>query len=221
MVIDCAKGVEERTVKLMEVCRLRDTPIMTFINKLDRDGRAADRAARRDRARAEDPHRPGDLADRHGPRAQGHLPPAGGSHLRLRGRRARPHRRATASSRVCTRPTRARCSARTRRASPRRSSWCAGRARASIRRRYRGRAPDAGVLRLGNQQFRGRGAAARVRAARAGAAGARLPRAHRRAPSEPKLTGFVFKIQANMDPGHRDRIAFLRLCSGRYRAACA
>ncbi len=33
---------------------------------------------------------------------------------------------------------------------------------------------------------------------------------------EPKLTGFVFKIQANMDPGHRDRIAFMRLCSGRY-----
>ncbi|HEV2321146.1 MAG TPA: peptide chain release factor 3, partial [Gammaproteobacteria bacterium] len=39
MVIDCAKGVEERTIKLMEVCRLRDTPIMTFINKLDRDAR--------------------------------------------------------------------------------------------------------------------------------------------------------------------------------------
>lgn len=39
MVIDNAKGVEERTIKLMEVCRLRDTPIITFINKLDRDGR--------------------------------------------------------------------------------------------------------------------------------------------------------------------------------------
>jgi peptide chain release factor 3 len=39
MVIDCAKGVEERTIKLMEVCRLRDTPIFTFINKLDREGR--------------------------------------------------------------------------------------------------------------------------------------------------------------------------------------
>lgn len=39
MVIDCARGVEERTIKLMEVCRLRDTPIFTFINKLDRDGR--------------------------------------------------------------------------------------------------------------------------------------------------------------------------------------
>src|ERR1700683_3037516 len=40
MVIDCARGVEERTIKLMEVCRLRATPIMTFVNKLDRDGRA-------------------------------------------------------------------------------------------------------------------------------------------------------------------------------------
>lgn len=39
MVIDIAKGVEERTVKLMEICRLRDTPILTFINKLDREGR--------------------------------------------------------------------------------------------------------------------------------------------------------------------------------------
>ncbi|WP_416351524.1 peptide chain release factor 3 [Parashewanella curva] len=37
MVIDSAKGVEERTIKLMEVTRLRDTPIVTFMNKLDRD----------------------------------------------------------------------------------------------------------------------------------------------------------------------------------------
>lgn len=39
MVIDAAKGVEERTIKLMEVTRLRDTPILTFMNKLDRDVR--------------------------------------------------------------------------------------------------------------------------------------------------------------------------------------
>ncbi|SFR73100.1 bacterial peptide chain release factor 3 (bRF-3) [Marinobacter daqiaonensis] len=39
MVIDAAKGVEERTIKLMEVTRLRDTPILTFMNKLDRDTR--------------------------------------------------------------------------------------------------------------------------------------------------------------------------------------
>lgn len=37
MVIDGAKGVEERTIKLMDVCRLRDTPILSFINKMDRD----------------------------------------------------------------------------------------------------------------------------------------------------------------------------------------
>ncbi|MGB2192337.1 MAG: peptide chain release factor 3 [Luminiphilus sp.] len=37
MVIDGAKGVEDRTIKLMKVCRLRDTPIITFVNKLDRD----------------------------------------------------------------------------------------------------------------------------------------------------------------------------------------
>jgi len=39
MVIDVAKGVEERTEKLMDVCRLRTTPVMTFINKLDREGK--------------------------------------------------------------------------------------------------------------------------------------------------------------------------------------
>ena len=38
MVVDSAKGVEPQTKKLMEVCRMRNTPIMTFINKLDRDG---------------------------------------------------------------------------------------------------------------------------------------------------------------------------------------
>ena len=38
MVIDNAKGVEPQTEKLMEVCRMRKTPIMTFINKLDREG---------------------------------------------------------------------------------------------------------------------------------------------------------------------------------------
>ncbi|RPJ07663.1 MAG: peptide chain release factor 3, partial [Deltaproteobacteria bacterium] len=39
MVIDSSKGVEAQTEKLMEVCRMRNTPIITFINKLDREGR--------------------------------------------------------------------------------------------------------------------------------------------------------------------------------------
>ena len=40
MVIDSVNGVEAQTIKLLNVCRLRDTPIITFINKLDREGRA-------------------------------------------------------------------------------------------------------------------------------------------------------------------------------------
>ncbi|MDD5612950.1 MAG: GTP-binding protein, partial [Gallionella sp.] len=39
MVVDAAKGVEEQTIKLLEVCRLRNTPIITFLNKMDREVR--------------------------------------------------------------------------------------------------------------------------------------------------------------------------------------
>jgi peptide chain release factor 3 len=39
LVIDCVKGVEEQTERLMEVCRMRDTPVIVFINKMDREGR--------------------------------------------------------------------------------------------------------------------------------------------------------------------------------------
>src|SRR3984893_11930149 len=39
MVLDAAKGIESQTLKLFEVCRLRDVPIVTFINKFDREGR--------------------------------------------------------------------------------------------------------------------------------------------------------------------------------------
>ena len=86
MVIDCAKGVEERTIKLMEVCRLRDTPIMTFINKLDRDGRTPVELLDEIESVLQHPHRTHHLADWHGPGAARHLSPRRGSHLRLRRR---------------------------------------------------------------------------------------------------------------------------------------
>lgn len=41
LVIDCVKGVEEQTERLMEVCRMRDTPVIIFVNKMDRDGKDA------------------------------------------------------------------------------------------------------------------------------------------------------------------------------------
>ena len=48
MVIDAAKGVEAQTIKLLNVCRMRNTPIITFINKLDREVRDPLDFARRD-----------------------------------------------------------------------------------------------------------------------------------------------------------------------------
>src|SRR5712675_2177211 len=39
LVVDCVKGVEEQTEKLMNVCRMRNTPVIIFINKLDREGK--------------------------------------------------------------------------------------------------------------------------------------------------------------------------------------
>src|SRR6478752_8518630 len=41
LVVDCVKGVEDQTRKLMEVCRMRNTPIIVFINKMDREGQDA------------------------------------------------------------------------------------------------------------------------------------------------------------------------------------
>ena len=49
MVIDAAKGVEAQTIKLLEVCRLRATPIITFVNKMDREVREPLALARGDR----------------------------------------------------------------------------------------------------------------------------------------------------------------------------
>ena len=66
MVIDAAKGVEAQTIKLLEVCRMRDTPIITFVNKMDREVREPLDAAGRNRVGAEDRVRADDLADRHG-----------------------------------------------------------------------------------------------------------------------------------------------------------
>ena len=88
-----------------------------------------------------------------------------------------------------------------------------------VRRRGVPRRPaDADVLRLGDQQLR-RARGAR-RAGRPGAAaGRRAPRCSATVqPDEAKFTGVVFKIQANMDPAHRDRIAFVRVVLGPLRA---
>ena len=219
MVIDAANGVEPQTRRLLQVCRARNTPILTFVNKMDREVQEPLDADGRDRARARHERRAVHLAGRHGQA----LP-----------RRDRPAR---ASRCACSRPGEDRDAATTTRssrasttrptpsASATQYEQARGRHRAGARRRARvrprgvpRRPADADVLRLGDQQLRRARGARRAGRPRAAAGTARRDRSARSQPDEPKFTGVVFKIQANMDPAHRDRIAFVRVCLGALRA---
>ncbi len=214
MVIDCAKGVEQRTVKLMEVCRLRDTPIMTFINKLDREGRA-----------------PIDLLDEIERVLRIHTAPVtwpigmgralrGIYHLTedriyvyAAGERGRLGKNQVIDG-LASEDAAAFLGAE------------AAAVRAEIELVRGASAPfDPQAYLRGTQTPVFFGSAINsfgveeLLAAFTRHAPGPLPRTARERtvqPEEAALTGFVFKIQANMDPGHRDRIAFLRLCSGRY-----
>ncbi len=126
MVIDCAKGVEERTIKLMEVRRLRDTPIMTFINKLDREGREPMELLDEIEKVLKISVRAHHVADRHGARAAGAFITCSKiAFISIRpARRAAPAR--TRPSTISTSDAGARISRRPcAKRSAMRSSWCA------------------------------------------------------------------------------------------------
>jgi peptide chain release factor 3 len=214
MVIDCAKGVEQRTIKLMEVCRLRDTPIMTFINKLDRDGRA-----------------PIELLDEIekvlGIRTAPVTWPIGmGRELKgiyhLLEDRIYAYE-AAEKGRVGENRTLDGLHG----AEAREFLGDLAAAFDDEIELVKGatEAFDPEAYRAGRQTPVFFGSAINnfgveeLLASFTTHAPGPLPRETRERtvnPTEPALTGFVFKIQANMDPAHRDRIAFLRLCSGRY-----
>ncbi len=215
MVIDCGKGVEERTVKLMEVCRLRDTPIMTFINKLDRDGRPPielldeiERVLKIKTAPVTWPIGMGRelkgiyhlLEDRVYVYEAGERGRVGDNRV-IEGLRSADARELLGEQldaftaeielvRGASEPFD-------------RDAYRAGRQSPVF---FGSAISNFGVEEL-LRAFVGEspGPLARTCRERTVEAG------------ETKLTGFVFKIQANMDPGHRDRIAFLRVCSGRYQ----
>src|ERR1700746_2921496 len=214
MVIDCAKGVEERTIKLMEVCRLRDTPIMTFINKLDRDGRTPielldeiESVLRIGTAPVTWPIGMGRelrgiyhlLEDRiylYSPGERGRIGENRTiEHLASAAAREFLGRRGHTFAEEVGLGTRA-----TRTFAP--EAYRAGRQTPVFF--------GSAINNFGIEEL--------LSSFSAHAPGP-LPREARERevlPGEESLAGFVFKIQANMDPGHRDRIAFLRLCAGRY-----
>ncbi len=215
MVIDGARGVEPRTIKLMEVCRLRDTPIVTFINKLDREIRD-----------------PIEVMDEIEDILQIQCAPitwpigmgrnfAGVYHLYndeiISFERGHGHEMFE-FARV--------------------KGLASDEAKALLGDRYDDFVDEIELVRGASHAFDlDDYRSATLTPVFFGTALANFgvgelldgfvewapppqPRETSEGmidPSEPGFSGFVFKIQANMDPKHRDRIAFMRVCSGQYR----
>ncbi len=202
MVIDAARGIEAQTRKLFEVCRLRSVPIITFINKVDREGRApfelldeiADILAL-------------DVAPMNWPIGMGGE--FEGIMDLASGRISRPE----GDSRTFQGTTD--------------QTALSDRFAEEVELAQGGYAAfDGEAYRNGDLTPVYFGSAlkdfgpAELIAALADYAPSPRPQPADPAPVAPEekeVTGFVFKVQANMDPQHRDRIAFMRLCSGIFK----
>ncbi len=213
MVIDAAKGIEAQTRKLFEVCRLRNIPIVTFINKVDREGLSPfalmDEVAETLQL---------DVSPRNWPAGMGGLfggiydlesetlslpPPAPGEPFP-------PDVKCTGlddPALDAALPTDAVAALREE----------AGLAREAYPEF------DVDAFRAGDMTPVYFGSALReigIDHLLDGLARFAPPPGRQPAmpnpvePDEDRVTGFVFKMQANMDPNHRDRVAFLRVCSG-------
>jgi len=216
MVIDAAKGIEAQTLKLFEVCRFRNVPIVTFVNKMDREARD-----------------PFDLLDEIEQNLALDVTPASwpiGMGRDFHGCYNLFDDRLILIS-------------RSREEKPDEGETCnglddpkldellpehtVGQLRDEVEM-ARGLCPDfdlqsyreghmtpvyfgSAINNFGVRELL-EGLAARAPAPRSQAATARTV-----VPEEDKVSGFVFKVQANMDPKHRDRIAFVRLCSGKFK----
>jgi len=216
MVIDAAKGIESQTRKLFEVCRLRDIPIITFINKIDREG-----------------HDPLALLDEissglaldltlltwpvgMGVDFRGCLDIEAARLLLPKEARTDSFGRTEQLENIHTLYPHAGIEDRITQPALESLDLCL-----SDLPRF-----DAKAFREGHLSPVIFGSALKdfgvgeLLACLARWAPDALPRrttTRTVEPDEPAASGFVFKVQANMDPNHRDRIAFVRLCSGKFR----
>jgi peptide chain release factor 3 len=217
MVIDAAKGVEAQTIKLLDVCRLRATPIITFVNKMDRE-------VREPLALLEEIESvlAIDCAPVSWPIGMGKSFRGVFDLLRDRLKRFTPGEERVSDEGELIEGL----------ANPRLDALFPGEVGA-LRHdvdliRSASHPFDSDAFLAGEQTPVFFGSAINnfgvqeILQALIGWAPPPQPRdggvrvVH---PPEPAFSGFVFKIQANMDPNHRDRIAFFRMCSGRYRPA--
>ncbi|MES2290428.1 MAG: peptide chain release factor 3 [Pseudomonadota bacterium] len=212
MVIDAARGIEAQTRKLFEVCRLRSVPIITFINKVDREGRS-----------------PFELLDEVADKLALDVSPmnwpvgSGGQFEGLyhfeRNSLLRPAGEDGADAVPLAGLD-----------DPSLDAMLSAEGLAGLREdgelAQAGYAPfDETAYRNGDltpvyfgSALKEYGVADLIDAIARFAPSPRAQPAqpHDVSPDDPSVTGFVFKVQANMNPMHRDRVAFMRLCSGRF-----
>ena len=216
MVLDSAKGIENQTLKLFEVCRLRDVPILTFVNKLDRDGLD-----------------PFEIIDEVEQRLALDVVPLSwpigmGRHFLGCYDLIADRLLLVSRSREGKGEEGEACSGID---DPKLDQLLPAHAAAKLRE-------EVGLVRELCPPFDRQayleghltpvffGAAINNFGVRELLQGLcelappprRQPAKEREVgPEETKVSGFVFKIQANMDPNHRDRVAFVRLCSGHFK----
>ncbi|MBY0305119.1 MAG: peptide chain release factor 3 [Sphingomonas sp.] len=216
MVIDAARGIEAQTRKLFEVCRLRSVPIITFVNKVDREGRDAfdllDEIAEMLALDVTPMSWPvgmgGEFEGIYDLQANRLMQPEGGS---------REFLGKAADFTGLDDPALAAVLSPVGLAKLRDDAELALGGYGSF---------DAEAYRAGDltpvyfgSALKDFGVGELINALARHAPGPR-PQPAEPAPVSPDradVTGFVFKVQANMDPQHRDRIAFMRLCSGTFK----
>ena len=216
MVIDAAKGIEAQTRKLFEVCRLRDVPIITFINKVDREGRdpftLLDEIASTLALDVSPMTWPLGQADAF----KGYVELATGTPYLFGGPDERGVPALTALDGLDD---------------PRLVAALGPERLAALKEEvelaHAGYpAFDLEAYRAGHLTpvFFGSALKTMVVEEVLGALAQLAPPPRSQPaeprpvdPGDPKVSGFVFKVQANMDPNHRDRVAFVRLCSGRFK----
>ena len=211
MVIDAAKGIEARTRKLFEVCRLRDIPIITFINKMDRESRDPfDLLDEIEKTLALDTT-PVNWPVGRGRDFVGTIAVEGGGVRLLEGDAGKA---GTLREMSITRCRGAQPQSRRRRDRGRDSSSSATPASRSTCRRSAKAICSPVFFGSALKNF---GVGDLLDAIGRMAPPPRAQKADKRTveADEQSMSAFVFKIQANMDPNHRDRIAFARLCSGK------
>ncbi len=215
MVIDAVKGVEERTIKLMEVCRLRDTPILTFINKLDRDGKSPIALLDEIEDVLNIKCAPVTWPIGMGKEFKGVYDLLNDKYYLLKSGKNNELQDALVIEGIDNPLAKAKLGALVDEFKEE-MELIAGASHVFSHIEYLAGKMTPVYFGSAISNF---GVKEVLNGLVSYAPGPKARQTNERevSPEEEKFSGFVFKIQANMDPAHRDRIAFLRICSGTYQ----